>query len=126
MNWGFWLVLLSGWINREQAAAIEYLQEENRILRHQLAGKRLTFTTIERQRLALRTYELGKQRLKDMATIVTPDTLMRWYRELVAKKFDGSQQRKQGPGRPRVDETIEALVVRIAREKPSYAQYFTT
>ena len=101
MNWGFWLVLLSGWINREQAAAIEYLQEENRVLRQQLAGKRLTLTDIERQRLALRAYDLGKQRLQEIATIVTPDTLMRWYRQLIAKKFDGSQQRKSGPGRPK-------------------------
>ena len=85
MNWGFWLVLLSGWINRDQAAVIEYLQEENRVLRQQLAGKRLTLTDIERQRLALRVYELGKQQLKEMATIVIPDTLMRWYRQLVAK-----------------------------------------
>ena len=99
---------------------IDYLQEENRVLREQLAGKRLQLSDIDRQRLASRAYLLGKERLEEIATIVTPKTLLRWYQRLVARKFDGSEQRKRSPGRPPVSAEIEALVVRIAREKPSF------
>lgn len=112
--------MLAGWINREQTVAIEYLQTENRVLREQLAGKNLRLTDVQRRRLAERAHSLGKKRLEEFATIVTPETLLRWYNRLVAKKFDGSDQRKRSPGRPRVDAAIEALVIRIAREKPSF------
>ena len=63
---------------------------------------------------------MGKQTLEEVARIVTPKTLLRWYRQLAAKKYDGSEQRKRSPGRPPVATEIEALVVRIAREQPSF------
>lgn len=113
-------MVLSGWINREQAAAIEYLQAENRVFRDQLAGRRLPLTDVQRQRLAVRAFALRKKRLQELATIVTPETLQHWYRRLVAKKFDGSEQRQRSPGRPPVIPEIEELVVRIVREQPSF------
>jgi putative transposase len=110
----FLVVLLAGWLCRHQQEAIEYLQEENRVLREQLGGKRLRFTDAQRRRLARKAERLGRGRLRELATIVTPDTLLRWYRELVAVKYDGSS--KRGPGRPRIDGEIQRLIVRMARE----------
>lgn len=77
---------------------IGYLQEENRALREQLGGKRLRFTDSQRRRLAERAKKLGRRKLIEIGTLVTPDTLLRWHRELIAKKYDGSK--KRGPGRP--------------------------
>jgi transposase InsO family protein len=98
---------------------IAYLQEENRVLKAHLGGRRLRLTDIERQRLAALAHPLGHQRLKERATIATPDTLLHWYKRLIAQKFDGSQQRHQ-LGRPRVDEEVEQLVVRMAAENPTW------
>ena len=120
MAWRILLMMLAGWIQREQTAVIDYLKEENRVLHQQLAGKRLKLSDTDRQRLAMRAYQLGKRKLEEVATIVTPKTLLRWYQRLVAKKFDGSEQRKRSPGRPPVATEIEALVVRIAQEQPSF------
>lgn len=120
MAWRILLLMLAGWIEREQTAVIDYLKEENRVLHQQLAGKRLKLSDTDRQRLATRAYRLGKRKLEEIATIVTPRTLLRWYQRLMAKKFDGSEQRKRSPGRPPVGTEIEELVVRIAREQPSF------
>ena len=82
----FLVILLAGWICRHQQEMIEYLQEENRVLRDQLGGKRLRFPDAQRRRLARRTKTLGRRRLREISAIVTNDTLLRWYRELVAAK----------------------------------------
>lgn len=82
----FLLTLLSGWIDRRQLDAIEYLKAENRLLKERLVGRRLRFTDAERRRLARRAYALGRRALSELDTLVTPDTLMRWYRALVAQK----------------------------------------
>ena len=108
----------AGWVNRFQQDAIEYLKEENRVLREQLRGRRLRFTDAQRRRLAAKARTLGRDGLKEIADLVTPDTLLRWYKELIARKYDGSQRR--GPGRPRVLETIRALVVRMATENSTW------
>jgi putative transposase len=76
-------------------------------------------TDTERRRLAALAHPLGRKRLKEMATIATPDTLMRWYHRLIAQKFDGSTHRRQ-LGRPRVAEEIERLVIRMAVENPTW------
>lgn len=114
----FALVLLAGWLGRHQQEVIEYLQEENRALREELGGKRLRFTDAQRRRLARRAKQLGRRRLREISTIVTPDTLLRWYRELVAAKYDGSSKRR--PGRPRIEGEIQRLIVRMALENPSW------
>src|SRR5262249_9363769 len=103
------IAMIAGWIQRHQQQVIAYLQEENCVLKAQLGGRRL----------AALAHPLGRQRLKETATIATPDTLLRWYKRLIAQKFDGSQQRRQ-LGRPRVEEEVEQLVVRMATENPSW------
>ena len=78
----------------------------------------LRFTDAQRRRLAAKARTLGRDGLKEIADLVTPDTLLRWYKELIARKYDGSQRR--GPGRPRVLETIRELVARMATENSTW------
>ena len=80
----FLLLLVSGWVNRQQQAVIDYLLEENRILRDTHAPRRLRLTGDQRRRLAVKGIVLGRGRLADVSGIVTPDTILRWYRRLVA------------------------------------------
>ena len=110
----FFLLLFSGWINRHQQAVIDYLIEENRVLRAVNGSRRLRLTDDQRRRLAVKGHVLGRRHLAAVAGIVTPDTILRWYRRLVAKKYDGSQTRR--PGRPTTKPDIAALVVRMANE----------
>ncbi len=114
--WQLLLVALAGWINRQQQDVIEYLQEENRVLRNKLKGKRIRFTADERRRLVVKGKLLGRKILGDVASIVTPDTILRWHRMLIGKKYDGSSRR--GPGRPRVkDEIARETVRKILKEQ---------
>src|SRR5213076_1273236 len=113
------IAMIAGWIQRHQQQVITYLIEENRVLKAQLGGRRLHLTDTERRRLAALAHPLGRKRLKEVATLATPDTLLRWYKRLIAEKFDGSTQRQQ-LGRPRVAEEVEQLVMRMAAENPSW------
>ena len=113
------ITMVAGWIQDYQQQVIHYLREENRVLKAQLAGRRLHLTETERRRLATLAYPLGRQRLKEVATLVTPETLLRWYHRLMAQKFDGSWHRRP-LGRPRVTEEIEQLVVRMAEENATW------
>jgi transposase InsO family protein len=110
----FVLVTVAGWMNQQQLSAIEYLREENRVLREQMGNRRLRFNDEQRRRLAARGKELGRKVLEEVATIVTPDTLLAWHRRLIAQKYDGSRNRQ--PGRPRKADEIEALVLQMAKE----------
>jgi transposase InsO family protein len=110
----FLLIAVAGWMNQQQWQMIEYLREENRVLREQLGERRLRFNDDQRRRLAARAKGLGRKLLAEVATLVTPETLLAWHRKLIAQKYDGSAQR--GPGRPRTAGEIEALVVRLAEE----------
>ena len=112
--WQLLLVGLAGWINHQQLDVIEYLREENRVLREQVGKRRLRFTDDQRRRLAAKAKGVGRSALRELGTIVTPDTLLRWHRRLIAMKYDGSRNR--GPGRPRVMAIIRELIVRFARE----------
>lgn len=116
--WEFLLLALSGWMNRHQQRMIDYLIEENRILKGKYRGKRIHFTNDERRRLAVKGKALGRKMLKEVASIVTPDTMLTWHRKLIAKKWDYSA--KRGPGRPRVMNKISNLVVRMALENPRW------
>ncbi|MFC1611696.1 hypothetical protein ACFL6C_12110 [Myxococcota bacterium] len=98
------LTLIAGHVNDE-------ILLRNEILRSKL-GKRVDLSDSERIRLAKLGKKLGKKALKGVCAIVKPETILRWYRDLVAKKFDGSKKRKKR-GRPRVDEEIERLVLRM-------------
>lgn len=82
----FLLLVFAGWINRRQQAVIEYLQAENRSLREQLGKKHLRWTDAQRRLLAEKAKLLGRSALRQLGTIVTPDTLLRWHRDLVAAK----------------------------------------
>ena len=102
------IVAVAGWVNREQQAVIDYQGEEVRVY-HELCGKRrLRFNDDQRRRLAAKGRRLGRRVLGEIGTIVKPDTIIRWYRELIARKYDGSEKRR--PGRPRVMERIRAFV----------------
>ena len=114
----FLLTLLAGWIHRRQLDAIEYLKEENRLLKECLGDRRIRFTDAERRRLARRAHALGRKALSDLDTLVTPDTLMRWYRTLVAQKWTYTHRR--GPGRPRTVNAIVQLIMRMALENRSW------
>ena len=111
------LVALAGWLNRHQQAVIDYLIEENRVLKDQLEGQRLRFTDEQRIRLAVKAKVLGRRALDEIETLVTPDTLLAWHRKLIAKKWTYP---RKGPGRPRVAQEITELVVRMARENISW------
>lgn len=113
------IAMIAGWLQRHQQQVIAYLLEENRVLKAHLDGSRLRLTDTERRRLAALAHPLGRQRLKKLATLVTPDTLLRWYKRLIAQKFDGSKPRRQ-LGRPRVAEEVEQLVIRMAEENPTW------
>ena len=106
------LVSTAGWLNQQQRDAIDYLREENRVLREQLGNKQLRLNDDQRRRLAAKAKTLGRRRLREGATMVTPETLLAWHRNLIAKKYDGSARR--GPGRPRTRDEIRRLVVRMA------------
>ena len=110
--------VLAGWMNQQQQHAIEYLREENRVLREQLAGERIRYTDDQRRRLAEKAKTLGRKALEDIATLVRPETLLAWHRNLIAQKYDGSQRR--GPGRPRVMSVIRDLTVRMAQENRTW------
>jgi uncharacterized protein len=110
----FVLIAVAGWMNQHQLQIIDYLREENRVLREQLGGRRVRFNDDQRRRLAAKAKGLGRRILAEVATIVTPETLLAWHRKLIAHKYDGTAQR--GPGRPRTGIEIEKLVVRLAEE----------
>src|SRR6478672_5565576 len=110
----FVLIAVAGWMNQRQLQMIEYLREENRVLREQLGDRRLRLTDDQRRRLAARAKGLGRKVLAELATIVTPETLLRWHRRLIAQKYDGSGHRS--PGRPRTAASVEDLVVHMAEQ----------
>ena len=113
------LLLLVNYTEKRQQAVIEYLLVENKTLRQQLGKKRLRLTDDQRRQLAIKGKALGHKLLKEITTIVTPDTILRWHRSLVAKKFDYNDRRKK-QGRPVTKKELEALIVTIAKENPDW------
>jgi transposase InsO family protein len=101
-------------MNQRQLQVIDYLREENRVLREQLGDRRLRLDDHQRRRLAAKAKVLRRRVLAQVATIVTPETLLAWHRKLIAQKYNGTAHR--APGRPRTAGEIEALVVRMAEE----------
>ena len=111
------LAAFAGWVNRQQAQVIDYLVEENRVLREQLEGRRLRLTDEQRRRLAAKGKKLGRRVLARIATIVTPDTILRWHHRLIAAKWTYPSKRA---GRPGIMRAIRELVVRMATDNPSW------
>lgn len=112
-------MIVSGWVHRHQLLVIEFLQAENRLLKERLQGKRIRFTDAERALLACKAKALGRKALLEIDTIVSPDTLLRWHRRLVAQKWNFAERR--GAGRPGIMRHISELIVRMAQENPSWS-----
>jgi transposase InsO family protein len=111
------LLAVIGWLDRREREAMAYLIEENRLLRRQIGVQRLRLTDDDRRRLAVRAYRLGREALRDVATIVTPDTLLRWHRQLVARKWTYANRRTS---RRSTLAEIRQLVMRMAEENPTW------
>ena len=111
-----WFAVVIGWLDRHERDALAYLMEENRILRAQVGGRRLRLTDDDRRRLAVRAFRLGRRALRPVATMVTPDTLLRWHRQLVARKWTYARR----PRRREVLAEIRRVVVRMAQENPTW------
>ena len=118
MDWMRMLAYITGTVDQELLLRNEYLAAENRILKAQLT-RRLLLSDAERATLAEIGHRLGRKGLEDVANTAKPDTILGWYRKLIARKFDGSKARRY-PGRPRIDYEIEQLVVRIAKENSDW------
>ena len=110
----FLVVAVAGWINPQPRDVIDSLQEEHRVRREQLGPGRLRFTDAQRRRRAAQATRLGRRVRRDRHTLVTPDTLLRWHRQLIARTYAGRGRR--GPGRPRGMDTIRRRIVRMATE----------
>lgn len=112
------LALVSGYVDEELLLRNEYLATENEILKSKIE-KPLRFNDHERIRLAKIGKQIGLKALKEIACIVKAETILEWFRKLVAKKFDGSKYRKT-VGRLKIDRKLEALIIRFAEENPSW------
>ena len=112
------LAYVSGLVNQELLLKNEYLAAENRILRSHLP-KRLRLTDGERSTLAEIGKRLSRKLLDQVAVVAKPDTILGWYRRLIARKFDGSKHRAY-PGRPMVSSEVEKLLVQMATDNPGW------
>jgi hypothetical protein len=113
----FFLICLAGWINRNHQDVIEYLQEEVKVMREQL-DKKPRFNDDQRRRLATKAKNIGRHRLKEITTMVTPRTLLDWHQRLVARKYDGSA--KRSPGRPSMPGEVRELILNMAAENRTW------
>ena len=118
MNWARMLAYITGTVDQELLVRNEYLAAENRILKAQVKG-RLLLSEADKATLAEIAHRLGRKALEEVAGAAMPDTILGWYRKLVANKFDGSRFRRSA-GRPRVEEEMERLVVQMAKENPTW------
>ena len=118
MDWPRLLAYITGTVDQELLLRNEYLAAENRILKGQIKT-RLQFSDAERATLAEIAHRLGRKSLEEVAVSAKPATILGWYRKLIANKFDGSKARRTH-GRPRIDQEMESLVVRMAKENPNW------
>ena len=118
--WQLLLVILAGWVNQLQQQIIEFQRTEIELLKKKLGKKRIILNDDERRRLAVKAKVLGRKVLQEIGCLFTPDTILRWHRELAAQKWDYTGRREKKPGRPPTAEEITQLVVQMARENPSW------
>src|SRR5207245_10236705 len=115
-----WLhFILAGWVNHQQNQVMYYLRTENQVLREKLGKPRILLDDDQRRRLAVKGKALGRKLLAQVGTLFTPDTILRWHRLLVARKWDYSDRRQKKPGHLALSQEIRNLVVRFAQETPS-------
>lgn len=117
--WLFVLWCMAGWIGKQQQEVIDYLVTENAILREKVGGNRILLDDDQRRRLAVKGKVLGRKRLRQIKTLFTPDTLLRWHRRLVAEKHTHPGGGGK-PGRPTIPTDTEALIVRLANENSTW------
>jgi hypothetical protein len=113
------LIVLSEYVRREQEKQIEYLQVESQILRETIGGNRVLLTDDQRRRLAVKGKALGRRQLEEVTIIAQADTVLRWHRELIEKPEQRSNSR-HAAGRPRINQEVVGLVLRMARENESW------
>ena len=118
--WQLFLVILAGWVNQQQQQIIDFQRTEIDVLKEKLGKRRLVLNDDQRRRLAVKGKVLGRTVLQEIGCLFTPDTILRWHRELIARKWDYSARREKKPGRPPTSEEITQLVLQIARENPSW------
>ncbi len=113
------LAMLAGWINRQQVDMINYLKEENKILKEELlkatGSNRVILNDTQRRRLAILARKLGRKLLGEICDVFSPDTLLMWHRKLVARKYDGSKNRGKG-GRPRISDYLRQLIIEMSKD----------
>src|SRR4030042_6057781 len=113
--WQLLLLVLAGWVNRQQQDVIEYLLAENRVMRQKLGKRRILLNDEQRRMLAIKGKVLGRKVLEQVAGIVTPETILRWHRELIARHWDYSDRRMK-IGRPAIPKEVADLIVKLAKE----------
>jgi len=118
--WQLLLVILAGWVNQQQQQIIDFQRTEIDVLKEKLSKKRIILNDDQRRRLAVKGKILGRKVLQEIGCLFTPDTILRWHRELIARKWDYSDRREKKPGRPPTSEEIIALVLQMAGENPSW------
>jgi putative transposase len=118
--WQLFLMVLASWVHREQQKIIEFYQAELKAVMDAQGKKRLLLTDETRRLLAVKGKSLGRKALMELTTIVTPDTILRWHRTLVAQQWDYSDRKNKQPGRPRIRQVIVNLVLRFAKENPTW------
>jgi hypothetical protein len=117
--WHLLAGIVAGYANRELQQIIDYLRTENAVLRESFGQRRIRLNDDQRRRLAEQGKTLGRRLLANVATLCTPDTILRWHRLLIARKWDYSHINRT-VGRPPVSAEVRHLVVRFAQENPSW------
>ena len=118
--WHLMFFVFAGWATRQRQEVIEYLRTENQVLKEKLGKKRILLDDNQRRRLGVKGKVLGRKLLEEFGTLFTPDTILRWHRELVAKKWDYSDRKEKQVGRPRIRQVIVDLTVKFAKENPTW------
>ena len=119
-TWQLFFLVLSAWVNRYQQQTIDFYISQTKALLKCQGKKRILLNDDQRRMLAVKGKALGRKALSELTTIVTPDTILRWHRELVAQKWDYTDRRTMKLGRPAIPDEIRQLVPRFARENPTW------
>ena len=117
--WQLFCLILAGWINQRQQQIIEFQNAQIEALLKKLGNKRVLLSNDQRRILAVKGKAVGRKALMELTTIVTPDSILRWHRMLVAKKWDYSDKQKS-IGRPRIRQAIVDLILRFVKENPTW------
>ena len=118
--WQLFFFILSGWVNCRQQEIIDFQNAQIQALMDKMGRKRILLTDDQRRVLAVKGKALGRKTMMELTTIVTPDTILRWHRRLIAEQWDYSNRRGNVPGRPPVSGEVTRLVLRMSKENPTW------